>query len=430
VTELAEDKGWRRPSEKGSSESFDFFYAYGYSPEATGPEILAMANRMGKPAAIMAKSENDINAYYSGRRMWRIFSLLSPSEGAKLDPNRQHLPHTMSGYPASVPAPKASVTPRMVMDVHRDHYEGTPYDLTKGMAAGPFGNPNRGAVQRSVLGQWERAISMERTNWCFVNEPRRGGRSIMWFAYDSPHGSIFLPFYAAATSAAPESYHSHQGTMSKFSYSVAWWAYNLINQYTEINFQLINAEVRKKVNEVEDQTQHRVAVWEVQADQLLASSPGEQGEREAMEFLTKMSNDYAEEVLREWWQFSTALFGKFGRHSVTYNESLTGVSTVGQQLPAWWLSSPEVGFTTWSVSGPFHGVALDAEMTSSEVAAVMTSESMAAVHNTIDDGSFRIALILVSILMTCALAATYKLGLRHGRQVLENENKGYFILSA
>lgn len=60
----------------------------------------------------------------------------------------------------------------------------------------------------------------------------------------------------------------------------------------------------------------------------------------------------------------------------------------------------------------------------------MTSESMAAVQNAIDDGNFRIALVLASLSMTCALAATYKIGLRHGRQFLENENKGYLILSA
>lgn len=217
--------------------------------------------------------------------------------------------------------------------------------------------------------------------------------------------------------------------MSKFSYDVAWWAYNLINQYTEINFQLINAEVRKKANAVEDEAQRRVAAWEVEADRLLAAAPGEQGEREAMESLTKQSNEYAEKVLEEWKQFATVLFGKFGRHLVTYNESLTGVSTVGQQLPAWWLSSPEVGFTTWSVSGPFHGVTLDAEkMTSSEVAAA-ASESMAVVQTTTDERSTRIALLLIPCLMASALAATYKLGLRHGRHGLEND-KGYHTLSA
>ena len=131
VTELAKDMGWWRPEDEPTTGLFDFFGAYGYQPPAAG----------GMPYE--PKNTIDILKYYSGRRMWRVFSLLSPAEGAKLDPDRGNVPKTKDPYPPSVPAPKGSVTLKMVMDAHRDHYEGTPYDLTKGMAAGPFGNPNR-----------------------------------------------------------------------------------------------------------------------------------------------------------------------------------------------------------------------------------------------------------------------------------------------
>jgi len=122
----------------------------------------------------------------------------------------------------------------------------------------------------------------------------------MWFAYDAPHGSIFLPFYAAATAGAPESYHSHEGSMANYSKKVAWWAYNFINQYSEINFQAINADVRKKVNEFENEAEHRIVSWEAEADKLIAAKPGEAGETEAMELLTARSNQFAEEVLAKW----------------------------------------------------------------------------------------------------------------------------------
>ncbi len=35
------------------------------------------------------------------------------------------------------------ITPADLMRYQRDHYEGTDFDLTKGPAAGPYGNPDR-----------------------------------------------------------------------------------------------------------------------------------------------------------------------------------------------------------------------------------------------------------------------------------------------
>jgi len=360
VTQLAEEKGWWRREDEASPELFDFFRAYGYDPKATNPEVVYSARLEGKTPEDWAAYRAMNLAYYSGRRIWRIYNLLSPLEGSKLDPQRKNMP-TSNYFPTSVPAPRGTVTRRMVMEVHRDYYQGTPFDLTKGVAAGPYGNPNRGAFDPAVEGWFERAISTERTNWAFLNEARPHNRSIMWFAYDAPHGSIFLPFYAAATAGAPESYHSHEGHMSKFSKRVAWWAYNFINQYTEINFQLINADVRRKAKEFEDEAERRIVSWEAEADQLIATVHGGRGELEAMDLLTARSNQFAEEVLAKWWEFSEELISKYGRHVVTHNETITGVIGDAQKLPAWWLRSPEVGFSTWSPSGPYHGVFLNAQ---------------------------------------------------------------------
>merc|ERR1712008_406623 len=287
-----------------------------------------------------------------------------------------------------------------------------------GMAAGPFGNPNRGPVDPSIKieGQWDRALALERTNWCFLNEMRPRNRSIMWFACDSPHGSVFLPFYASATSGAPESYHSHEGTMSKFSRKVAWWAYNFVNQYSEINFQAINGDVRSKVAELEDEAQHRILLWEAEADKLIAARPGEAGEAAAMELLTARSNAFAEEVLARWWNFSEELITKFGRHVVTYNDSVGGMYP-GQVLPAWWLSSPEVGYTTWQVTGPFHGILINAAAVAAAASAFATSPSSTLV------ASF-------AAMMVAVAATSYQLGRRRGRHDLDRGDRAYYSLPA
>ncbi len=76
--------------------------------------------------------------YYSLRRVWRVFSLAAPS--------KDFSPWVKDGftkdYPFSV-KPDRKLGVRDLMRLHRDHYEGTEFDLTKGTAAGPFGYPDR-----------------------------------------------------------------------------------------------------------------------------------------------------------------------------------------------------------------------------------------------------------------------------------------------
>jgi len=93
--------------------------------------------------------------YYSGRRMWRALSLMAPS--LNLNPEYED-PIKSKPYPFSV-KPERLLTPFDLMAIHRDWYgqnpwwvaggddeklnTTTPYDMASGMAAGPYGTPNR-----------------------------------------------------------------------------------------------------------------------------------------------------------------------------------------------------------------------------------------------------------------------------------------------
>lgn len=389
VSRLAEEMGWWSRENEAVPGIFDFFGSYGYVPTT------------------MNEAERNVLAFYSGRRMWRIFSLLSPAEGAKLDPNRGNLPDTQDPYPGSVLAPKKSVTLQMVLDAYRDHYEGTPYDLTQGMAAGPFGTPNRGITPRGVLGLWERAISMHRTSFSFVCVARPKGRSIMWFGLDSPHGSTYLPFYGAASTSAPDSYHSHKGFQSKFSNSVAWWAFNLVNQYQDLNFRAINADVRQRAREIESQAMRLTALWEEEAD---AVSP----RGASLAVLTARSNAFAEDVVAGWWNFCTTLFAKYGRYVVTYNESENGESMAGQAYPEWWVRSPEVGFSTWAPRGPYHGMLLSAEVSPRLSQPALEASSLPASLVT----KINVPMVFVLWLLSATFLAgiAHQVGVRQGRE--------------
>jgi len=384
ITDLAVEMGWWTPKGETSAHMFDFFGAYGYTPPPEDPTLTILE-------------------FYSGRRMWRVWNLLSPEQGSKLDPDRGQLPHTKDPYPLSLPAPKGSVTVQMVMDVHRDHYEGTPYDLTKGMPAGPFGTPNRWSAPVQAKGQWERAIAMYRTSWSHVVEAKPNGRGITWFGYDCAHGTAYLPFYGAALMGAPEAWHSHEGSQSKFSNKVAWWAFNLVNQYSDLNFGLINKEVRAKAHAIESEAFRAVALWEEQVAEL--------SDIEALQVLTKKSNDFAEAKLAEWWDLLPYMWAKFGRYVVTFNESeIGGEDAKGQAYPMWWLRSADVGFSSWSRDGPYHGVP--------DHAAATDAVSLLVGQENRSIGFLAVAL-LVLLSHASLAAAMYFVGLQRGRRSME-----------
>jgi dipeptidase len=380
ITEVAEEQGWWKPEDEDSPDTFDFFGAYGYTPEKD--------------------NERMIDEFYSGRRMWRVWNLLTPQESHKLDPNKGQLPHTKDPYPISMPAPRHSVTLQMVMDTHRDHYEGTPYDLTVGMAAGQGGSPNRGNNPRNVTGGWERAISMHRTTFSFVTEAKPTGRAITWFGYDAPHGTAYLPFFGAATEGAPAAWHSHDGYQSKFSMKVAWWAFNIINQYSDLNFRVINPEVKTKAHKIEAHAMELVAQWEKQAANL--------SEDDAMVFLTQRSNDFATATLQEWWDFAGHLWAKFGRYVVTYNETEHGTDALGQAYPEWWLRNPDVGFTTWARDGPH--VAVSKGWDPSQVLTPGWS-----------NGFLAVCVIDVVVLLLLVVRQAYRAGVRKGGREAKEE---------
>jgi dipeptidase len=105
--EVAERNGhWS----KSSGKKLDFLYAF--APMRSHPE-------------------------YSTRRVWRVLSSVAPSLNLPGDTDAY-----ANDYPFSVKAERV-LTPEDLMALNRDHYEGTPYDMTKGIGAGPFGDPTR-----------------------------------------------------------------------------------------------------------------------------------------------------------------------------------------------------------------------------------------------------------------------------------------------
>ena len=80
-------------------------------------------------------SANEARPFYCGRRQWRALSLLAPS--LDLNPEYGDLLND-TPYPFSV-VPDAPLTAATFCTIMRDTYAGTPFDMARNPASGPFG---------------------------------------------------------------------------------------------------------------------------------------------------------------------------------------------------------------------------------------------------------------------------------------------------
>ena len=109
--------------------------------------------------------------FYSGRRMWGALRLLAPT--TPLPSNYTDLRTQSAVYPTTT-ATTRKLSPLDLIAVHRDMYDGTPFAMATGLAAGPFGNPDRYAASAStkLAGNWERSIALYRTTSSHVVQAR------------------------------------------------------------------------------------------------------------------------------------------------------------------------------------------------------------------------------------------------------------------
>lgn len=259
------------------------------------------------------------NDVYNSRREWRALSLLAPS--LKLDP-------WASEYPFSV-KPDKKVSPKDIMAINRDHYEGTEFDLTKGLAAGPFGNPNRYPTSTKT-GTWERAISIFRCSYSTVIQSRSwlpdalGG--LVWFGEDAGHSTCYVPLYAGMLDV-PESFKVGQRDI--FSRDSAWWAFNLVSNIADLKYSYMIKDIQAVYTAYETEAFAMQPAVEKAALELYKNDPAM-----AQRFITDYSINFANRVVSAYWTLFEDLMGK-------YNDGYVDGKTVG--YPDEWLKAVNYG---------------------------------------------------------------------------------------
>ncbi|SHF97804.1 Dipeptidase [Mariniphaga anaerophila] len=222
-----------------------------------------------------------------------------------------------NGYPSNrLPLwvkPDSAISLQQVMNAMRDHYEGTPMDMTKGVGAGPFESPYRWRpMEFEVDGQKylnERAIGTQQTGYSFVAQSRNwlpapvGG--IIWFGVDDTDGSVYTPFYCGIKEV-PESYREGNGSMISWSETSAFWTFNQLTNFTYTRYNTIHPEVKEYQQELETRF-----VEEVQLVDLLAEKRFDENPDSARDYLTQYSVYTANKLVKDWKDFYHYLFMKY-----------------------------------------------------------------------------------------------------------------------
>ncbi|MCR5225405.1 MAG: C69 family dipeptidase [Alphaproteobacteria bacterium] len=251
--------------------------------------------------------------YYSLRRVWRALSIAAPSIGLS--------PWVKDGatrdYPFSV-KPDAKISVADLMRLHRDHYEGTEFDLTKSIAAGPFGSPERylgsydphgdvGNPNAKLNGAWERPISMFYTGYAFVcqwkpNLPEALAGTI-WLALDRPAESVFVPL---AVGPIPDSYENCD--TRKFSKDSAWWAYDLVGNYAQLKFSYMIKDIQDRATKHETEAKRLLTTMETDLAAMAVRKP-----HDAAMQRSKRLNAHAATVQKDWERLFELLVAKYAQ---------------------------------------------------------------------------------------------------------------------
>ena len=203
------------------------------------------------------------NRYASG--MERYFDFVDMVEGAEV------LPLYVK--------PDRLLSHRDIQDALGDHFEGTPWDMTKDVGGGPFHSPYRWRPMHfevdGVTYTHERAIGTQQTGFSFVAEmrgwlPREVGAKT-WFAADDSASAIFMPIYNNILEA-PLCLRVGNGDMLTFSWTSAFWMTNWVANQCYSRYEDMKVDVDRVRNKIMDRWDAETDSIDAQAVALLKNS--------------------------------------------------------------------------------------------------------------------------------------------------------------
>ncbi len=207
----------------------------------------------------------------------------------------------------------------------RDHFEGTPLDMTADMTAGPWGMPIRPLPMQfrasdSTPYFRERPIATQQSGFTMTCQMRSwlpddvGG--VTWFNCDDAAMVAYVPLYCCITQV-PDPFRPENNPRNEFSFQSAFWMNNWVANMVYPRYSMMIGDLRDAQRELED-------YYFADQDSVLAAIASmTPADRQA--FLNRKSIAYADRMMNRWDRLAKLLI-------VRYNDQIVRPVQDGQVI--------------------------------------------------------------------------------------------------
>ena len=249
------------------------------------------------------------NVRYADARVWSFFRHHS-------DDMDQYLPYINGEFDRCdhLPLwikPKEKLSLRDIQQDMRDHFEGTPLDMTADMSAGPWRMPIRPLPMHfkdSAGNDYfrERPIATQQSGFTMTCQMRSwlpdevGG--VTWFNCDDANMVAYVPLYCCITQV-PDPFRPENNPRNEFSFESAFWMNNWVANMVYPRYSMMIGDLRQAQRELEDY---------YFADQdSVEAAVAQMTPADRRDYLNKKSIAYAERMMSRWNRLAKYLIVKY-----------------------------------------------------------------------------------------------------------------------
>ena len=278
------------------------------------PDVISFAREMGYydgPDADFSFSDAYAPLDFGGMRacearVWAFFRTVADDMDRYTDYAMGH--NKNNRMPLWV-KPRAKVSPKTLFDCMRDHYEGTPMDMTTDLGAGGHNCPYRWRPMEfevdGVKYVNERATATQQTGFWFVAQARPDvtrDMGILWFGVDDAATSCLTPIFCSAQEV-PGCFREDNGSMLEYSPTSAFWLFNRTTNFAYMRYDMISADIRKVTDKWENDMLRNV--------QALNARVGKMSPEARRSHLTQLSVETAQQLFDRWQRLNNYLLVKY-----------------------------------------------------------------------------------------------------------------------